>query len=64
MSEIIIAILVYMGAATSPSQITPELVEENRIAIDQIKNDPEFIHFYQEAIETESWNTLDIRDQD
>lgn len=47
MSELIVFILLFLGIANSPDQVTDSMVMENQSAIQQTMDDPSFKNYYE-----------------
>lgn len=47
MNDLIVAALMFLGVASSPSQVTDNMVTENRIEVEATIDDPDFIQYYE-----------------
>ena len=64
MIDLIIAILLYIGAISSSSEVNQTVIQENQEAIDFYSHDQEFLDYYHTDYQDGSVIVLDIYEAD
>lgn len=59
MTELIITILLYIGAVNSPQEINSTVISQNQSQIELVKNSPEFKEYLQEQSNDGGIGTMD-----
>lgn len=64
MMDLIIAILLYIGAVSSSTEVNETVINENQSAIEYYQNDPDFQEYYQSEYNSENVVILDASEGD
>ena len=63
MIDLIIAILLYIGAISSSSEVNQTVIEENQEAIEFYSNDPAFMEYYNTDYQEGTVLVMDIKEE-
>ena len=63
MIDLIIAILLYIGAISSSSEVNQTVIDENQEAIERFQNDPDFMNYYHTSYQQGDVVVLDIMEE-
>lgn len=64
MIDLIVAILLYIGAVNSSTEVTPSVIENNQSAIEYYKQDPDFQSYYESQQSSDHVGIMDTMEGD
>ncbi len=62
--DLIIAILIYIGAVSSGSEVTENVIQENENAIEYYQRNAEFMDYYQNDYQQGKIVVMDVKDME